>query len=124
VTSPSDGKRYVLVSDLNVEPGGHLVMAYRGLPQPSPWWLRAQIAIGVAVLALIAWAAVGIFGRRARAAALADGERDLLFAELVTVERELRAREGGGRDKKLDARRAELIGRLTQIAAREEDART
>jgi hypothetical protein len=121
-----NGKPYTMLSDINIEPGKSLVMRFRGLPQPSAAMAWGRVLAGIAVLALLGWGAFGIFGFR-RPPDRAVEERERLFAELVALESR-HGREAGGAkasgdaadERRYQAERSRLLGRLTALAEAEE----
>jgi hypothetical protein len=91
VRQADDGREFVMLGGIDIQPAQRLVMAVQGLPVKPLWKAQAPIVAGLVVLALLGWAVFGIFRRDpggARHRAALERERERLLEELVVLERE------------------------------------
>lgn len=114
----ANGQTYLVAAGPALRSGDPLVLNFTGLPHAPTWPLR--LALGIAVLILLAGAWGSVRGGRGTAPAdaqrrMLEQERDRLFDELTELEEQRRL---GASDADLYAtRRRELIGALEQIFA-------
>jgi hypothetical protein len=108
------GRNFVVLTDINIEPGKSMVLGLSGLPQPMLWQRWAPPLLGLVVLGLLGWAGLGIVRGTRAGPAGAEAERERLYGELVTLEQRFA-------DKQLDAARFErertaLIARIAALS--------
>jgi hypothetical protein len=112
-TASQQGRRFYVISDINVAPQQALVMKVTGMPQQPHWrrWVRNGVGLGVIALLAAGVAAVLLRrGPRGGATATAGSERDRLLDQLVDLER--RHRDGSLPEAKFAKQRARLVQRL------------
>lgn len=118
-TTP-DGRRFVLLSKINIRPGQSLKFSMTGLPQAASWKSWARNLAGLAVVALLLWgfgSMFASFGARAAVAGAGTGElekrREALLARVVALDQK-RAKGKLGREEH-ERERGRLIAQLETI---------
>jgi len=104
------GRRYYVITDINVDPQQALVMRVSGLPQPPRWRTWVRNGVGVLVIVLLAMGITGVVARNGRARVVVKSERERLLDQLVDLER--RFRDGGVPEAKYRKQRGRLTQRL------------
>jgi hypothetical protein len=99
--SDPTGRKYYVVSNIEIKPLQRMVLAVRGLPQAPVWQRYVSWGVGIVVLGLLVWGVSGVFLRRRRQAAQEDEE----------------AREDQTRRRKLEKRREHLLDELVMLEA-------
>ncbi|HTM19680.1 MAG TPA: hypothetical protein VL172_04205 [Kofleriaceae bacterium] len=109
-TTSQQGRRFYVISDINVGSGQSLVLKVTGMPQQPAWRTWVRNAVGLGVLALLALGITGVFIGRRRGVEAGGSERDRLLDQLVDVER--RFRDGTLAEAKYKKQRGRLTQRL------------
>lgn len=99
--SDPSGRKYYVVSNIQIKPAQRMVLAARGLPQAPAWQRYVTWGVGIVVLGLLAWGVSGVFLRRRNRAAQEDED----------------AREDVTRRRKLEKRREHLLDELVMLEA-------
>ncbi len=122
-TASQQGRRFYVISDINVAAGQALVMKVTGMPQQPRWrrWVRNGVGLGVIALLALGVAAVMVRRGPRGSAAAAGSERDRLLDQLVDLER--RHRDGSLPEAKFTKQRARLVQRLEVMFGADDKAR-
>jgi hypothetical protein len=87
VRETPDGRRFILLSGINIREGQSLQLRIRGLPQAPGWKRWVRVLSGLAVLALLAWGFVSlILARRREDEETAEDRRERLLAKVVALD--------------------------------------
>jgi hypothetical protein len=125
-----DGRPFVLLQGLQIQPGQSLTVNVAGLPQHPAWKQWVRNGIGLVVLGLLGWGVWGVALRsrrgRGRLSSLEEDREELLEA-MVQLEADLRRQRVD--EKVYEQRRDDLKRQLEDVyaqlaAAREEEARS
>jgi hypothetical protein len=111
-----NGRKFLMVAGITIDPQQRLVFGVRGLPVEPTWRVWVKLGVGLSVIALFAWALLGVFARRAKSspAATKPARRpDLLLDELARVE--TRYRDGDLEETKYKKERARLLKQLESV---------
>lgn len=126
VRETPDGRRFILLSKINIRPGQSLEFEVRGLPQAPTWKRVLRIVAGVGVLILLVWGFGSALATRRRNREAAGEEtledrRERLLAKVVALDQKAdKGRISAGEHSR---RRAALIEELEEVY-REIDARS
>ncbi|WP_428268057.1 hypothetical protein [Haliangium sp.] len=123
-----NGDPYRVIQNIFINPGRRMVMTVRNLPQRPAWEGHVKVAVGIVVLALLAWGFGGAYLSRRRAKAHAGGgraaerrsleqHRRKLLDDLAALELE----KGGMADKEYRKRKGKLTRKLETIYAQLEE---
>jgi len=130
-TQPN-GRGFLEMPEINIEPKQRLVFGLVGLPQTSAWQSRMRIGVGIVALLLIGWAIFAIF-LGPKGTEIVDAElqaletnREKLMAQMVKLETDHRhtgrgasaksgAEDSAEADRTYKKRRDKLNTKLTAI---------
>jgi hypothetical protein len=109
----SGGAPFLMATGGRIDPGGTLTITLTGLPHRST--LVRDIGLGVGLLILVVgfWAALGGDGRRKDQSQALTRRREKLFAEMVALEEQ--RRQGRVDDARYTSRRQSLMSQLERV---------
>jgi len=116
-TRGRDGRRLLVLGDIQKRPGERIQIRIDGLPQHPAWMRWSRIAVGLGVIGLIGWAVWGMVARarrRTRQDEL-EAEREDLLQALVQLEADHRKKRIG--EAVYDKNRRVLTRKLEAIYA-------
>lgn len=99
--SDPDGRKYYVVTNIQIDPNQRMVLTTTGLPQAPVWQRYVTWGVGILVVGLLVWGLSGVFWRRK--------------GEAVQVDED--AREEQSRRRKLERRREHLLDELVMLEA-------
>jgi hypothetical protein len=108
-----NGKNFVFLSGINLEPDRRLLIEIRGLPQPEMWLRVVPYVVGTIVLGLLGWAAFGLYRGASVRTSIAGDERERLYEELVAVETRFASRSID--EARYKRERTKLVERLASL---------